>query len=295
MNTCPGLMTGTLRVTDEPDTAMLKALQVSATQHRQLVELERQKQLREITATHAARRASHPNPLARYGRQVYSQSDEDGITLEILRRIGLNTGCFAEFGVGDGTENNSLVLLALGRRGLWIGVQDLAYVPPQDGRLTFRQDWVTADNVVTLGTPHDCGLSDLDVVSVDLDGNDLYFCKALLDAGARPSLFICEYNAKFPPPIRFSIEYDPAHEWQNDDYVGTSLQSLIDLFAKFDYALVCCNAATGVNAFFVRKDQMKKFTDVPETASEIYADPFYQLIPNMGHPRSVRTILNLIK
>jgi hypothetical protein len=43
--------------------------------------------------------------------------------------------------------------------------------------------------------------SDVDVLSVDLDGNDLYFTEALLNV-LRPKLVIVEYNAKFPPPFR---------------------------------------------------------------------------------------------
>ena len=44
-------------------------------------------------------------------------------------------------------------------------------------------------------------VDDIDLISVDLDGNDLYFCEELLKNGFRPSVFIVEYNAKFPPPI----------------------------------------------------------------------------------------------
>src|SRR5215471_2081035 len=62
--------------------------------------------------------AEHPNPINRFGKKCFSQSDEDGITLEILRRIGrLDKGIYCEFGVGNGTENNTLVLAALGWRG----------------------------------------------------------------------------------------------------------------------------------------------------------------------------------
>lgn len=46
--------------------------------------------------------------------KVYSQSDEDGITLAIVRRLDIARGVFAELGVGDGVENNTLVFLALG-------------------------------------------------------------------------------------------------------------------------------------------------------------------------------------
>jgi hypothetical protein len=75
-----------------------------------------------IRAEYAAK-----NPLNRFGAKHFSQADEDGITLEIIRRIGINNGSFAEFGVGNGLENNTLVLLASGWRGFWIGAQDLDF------------------------------------------------------------------------------------------------------------------------------------------------------------------------
>ena len=34
----------------------------------------------------------HPNPLNRCGAKVFSQNEEDGITLEIISRMGLQNG-----------------------------------------------------------------------------------------------------------------------------------------------------------------------------------------------------------
>src|SRR5689334_5694165 len=67
------------------------------------------------------------NPLNRFGAKYFSQADEDGITCEIVRRLGIKNGIFAEFGVGNGLENNTLILLANGWRGFWVGGQDLAF------------------------------------------------------------------------------------------------------------------------------------------------------------------------
>ena len=36
-----------------------------------------------------------------YGKKGFSQTDEDGITLEIIKRMGIKKGIFAEFGAGD--------------------------------------------------------------------------------------------------------------------------------------------------------------------------------------------------
>lgn len=64
---------------------------------------------------------SHPNPLNKFGKKCFSQSDEDGITLEIIRRINIESGVYAEFGVGNGLENNTLILASLGWKGFWVG------------------------------------------------------------------------------------------------------------------------------------------------------------------------------
>lgn len=68
---------------------------------------------------------AHPNPLNKFGKKCFSQTDEDGITIEILRRLELiNNGVYAEYGVGNGTENNTLILAALGWKGFWVGVKN---------------------------------------------------------------------------------------------------------------------------------------------------------------------------
>jgi hypothetical protein len=50
-----------------------------------------------------------PKRLLKYGFRAYSQHDEDGMIHEIFRRIGVSNQTFLEFGVGDGTENNTLI------------------------------------------------------------------------------------------------------------------------------------------------------------------------------------------
>lgn len=239
----------------------------------------------------------HLNPLNRFGKRCFSQSDEDGITLEILRRLGLSKGTFIEVGVGDGRENNTLVLAALGWQGFWVGGEQLAYNPPESTRFRFYQAWVNKDN---LGNIIDTGLAFLnnppvDVLSLDLDGNDYYLIENLLETGLRARLFIVEYNAKFIPPIEFCIDYDPHHAWAGDDYFGASLTSFVNLFKRFDYTLVCCNAHTGANAFFIHNSSIAHFADVPSSLHDLYVEPRYLLANRFGHPVSVKTILKLLK
>ena len=129
----------------------------------------------QLSAAIKQRQQNHPNPLGRFGCKAFSQADEDGITLEILRRLKPQNGIFAEFGVGNGLENNTLALVAAGWRGLWVGGQTLAYDPSGSPVLDFQQAWINAENVVALLQN---GLRNLkteaaDLISVDYFGASL--------------------------------------------------------------------------------------------------------------------------
>ena len=125
---------------------------------------------------------------------------------------------------------------------------------------------------------------------MDLDGNDIYVLEELLKKIDHPSLIIAEYNAKFPPPIRFKIKYDAQFVWRADDYFGASLSEFVHVLKKYSYKLVCCNSHTGSNAFFIKNDFFDLFKDVPQEIEKIYVEPRYQLYEKYGHPQSIKTI-----
>ena len=247
------------------------------------------------------------NPLLEYSGKVFSQSDEDGITFEILRRIGIDKGTFVEFGVGNGLENNTLSLLARDWKGVWFGTgQQLGFDlnPNNITDLNFNvyDSWITKDNIVNLiETGLNCiRETNIDVISMDLDGNDYYFIKEILEAGYNPSVFIAEYNGKFMPPIKFTIDYDEHFHWNGDDYNGASLSLLNELFNKHDYTLVACNIS-GVNAFFVKNEYLSAFEDIPREIEKLFNSPkfFVGCLDVWGHWNSVdgktKVIENIIK
>ena len=122
----------------------------------------------------------------------------------------------------------------------------------------------------------------------------------LLKNNFKPKLFIVEYNAKFPPPIKWTITYNEKHIWDGSDYYGASLASFNELFEKNNYKLVCCNSHTGSNAFFVKKEFEKLFEDVPKDINDIYVAPRYFLHNVYGsnsfsHHQSVKTINKLFE
>lgn len=241
--------------------------------------------------------AGHANPLVRAGKKYFSQNDEDGILQEILRRLGVARGSFIELGVGDGLENNTLLLLMQGWRGGWIGGEALAFtIPDGTDNLFYERGWITLENISQLYATvlAKLGITQPDVLSIDLDGNDLHFLSNLLQTGTRPKVIIAEYNGKFPPPIEFTVTYDPHHEWKFQDWFGASLQSFTNVCNAHGYNLVACNA-TGINAFFVRHEDIAAFTDVAQAVSDLFIAPVEGPRFTCGHPPSPRTVASFLR
>jgi hypothetical protein len=238
-----------------------------------------------------------PKRLERYGFKVYSQNEEDGILQEIFRRIGAPHRTFVEFGAGNGLENNSAYLLSLGWRGLWMDGGDenaalirrgFSYLIDQ-GLLQFKHVFITRDNINELIASAALG-TEIDFLSVDVDGNDLFIWQAI-DA-VNPRVVALEYNAKFPPPHEYSIAYHAEQVWDGTDRMGASLSALTRLSEQKGYVLVGCNIA-GANAFYVRRDLVGDLFATPATAEHLYHPARYYLSPYFysGHLGNSLTIV----
>jgi hypothetical protein len=239
------------------------------------------------------------NPLNRAYRCYFSQNDEDGILLEIIRRIGIeHPSLCLEIGVGDGLMNNTLVLLAHRWHGIWFDIRPLAF-DPSNSRLSFTEAWITVENAAETLARAASGLgkslNDVRVASVDVDGNDYYVVSELLSNTFQPDVLVVEYNAKFPPTADFVMTYNPKHQWMPDtDYFGVSLRSWTGLLAKFDYRLVACNLS-GVNAFYVRNRYSDRFADVPADIEMLFMPGTYRPLHRSGWPTSAKTVDQFIR
>jgi hypothetical protein len=228
-----------------------------------------------------------PKRLERHGFRAFSQNDEDGILQEIFRRIGTAGRTFVEFGVQDGLQNNSRLLLYQGWSGLWIEADRRACDKMQRsfaaelaaGQLQLQRAFVDAENIS--GLIESARLGELDLLSIDIDGNDYWIWEAI---AARPRVVVMEYNAKFPPPTKWVMQYNPKHRWNYSDYQGASLESLNELARKKGYTLVgSCFA--GVNAFFVRDDLVQQHFPEPDVAALYNQARYYtRRFLSAGHP-----------
>lgn len=240
-----------------------------------------------------------PKNLIPYGYKIYSQCDEDGIISEIFNRIGKTNRQFVEFGVGNGLENNTLALLLQDWRGLWIEsskkhvrkIHKSFKDTIQNGSLAVINEYVTKDNInsIIASVIKD---QEIDLLAVDIDGNDYHIISEIKCVS--PRVIVMEYNAKFPPPVQFCMEYNPRYKWCGDDGFGASIKFLELNLALKNYVLVGCSIS-GCNAFFIRKDLIGDQFQGPFTSEHHYEPPRYYLTKLMkGHPTNHRTIDNTI-
>lgn len=233
--------------------------------------------------------------LIPYGRKMYSQNEEDGLIQEIFRRIGTTSRTFLKIGIWDGLGNNTLALLFQGWRGAWIEASRTSVgkiragllKTIRSGALTVVNSFVTRENVNRL-IESAIGRGEVDLLSVDIDGNDYHVFDAIGVLSAR--VVVIEYNAKFPPPIVYCIDYEAGHVWRGDDHFGASLQFLEERFLRKGYKLVACNL-TGSNAFFVRGDLVGDRFLPPFSAEMHYVPARYHLVGfESGHPPAFATL-----
>ena len=238
------------------------------------------------------------NILNKYGKKYFSQNDEDGILLEILKRLNLKNESFLEIGVGglrsnNGTENNTIILLMLGWKGIWIDSQNINLNLSNKSRLIFNKKHITKNNCRETIEKNMKSLNlsknDIKVISIDIDGNDFYIIDCLLKEKFEPDCLIVEYNSKFPPPILYNMPYDENYKWTGYDDQGTSLQYWEDHLKKYNLKLVCCNI-TGSNAFFINKKYLNKFKDIPSNIDKIFYQADYNWFVQTGHKTSTKTI-----
>src|SRR4051812_37089170 len=137
------------------------------------------------------------NDLTRFELRGFSQNGEDGVLVEILNRIGVTNRCFVEFGIQNGTEGNCVLLAdVFGWLGVFIEADDedfAALAAKYDGTgVRTVHDMVTAARVEEIFRAAEVP-EQPDVVSIDIDGNDLYVWDALVEF--RPRVVVIEYNS----------------------------------------------------------------------------------------------------
>jgi hypothetical protein len=194
--------------------------------------------------------------------RYYSQNGEDGILHYIFSLISTTNRRVVEICAGDGVECNAANLLVHhGWRGLlfdgdaaevargnefYRACRSTFVAPP-----TFVHAWITAENVNQLVSGNGFA-GPVDLLSLDIDGNDYWVWKAL-DC-IEPRVVVVEFNTLGGPDHAEAMSYDRDYrlDLSAPPYrCGASLPAFVKLARAKGFRLVGLQSL-GFNAFFVR-------------------------------------------
>jgi hypothetical protein len=203
----------------------------------------------------------------------HAHGGEDRICRGLFERIGTASQTAVEFGARDGISKSNTAYF---REHLhWRCV--LFDAEPRSELV--QQAWITAENINEVFDDAEVP-EDLDLLSIDIDGNDLWVWKALT---YRPRVVVIEYNPKWSPRRRRTIPYDPNRGFRDQtDYYGASAGALVELGKQKGYALY---ESTPSNLIFVQEwfvERPKSVTDVRQRKKKEKVDPHNR--PWVGYP-----------
>lgn len=200
------------------------------------------------------------------GFRVYSEFEEDGIILYVLSLIGFGNRRVVEICAGNGTECMATnLILNHGFDGfLFDGNQrnvehGRAFFKKQkDSFLSpplFHHAWITVENVNRL-LRETGATGEVDLFSLDMDGNDYWIWKAIDEI--RPRFCVFETHNIIPSELSVTIRYEPDFCCWNKpdsrkDYRSASLRAMVRLSQEKGYRLIGAHRY-GFNAFFLRND-----------------------------------------
>ena len=189
------------------------------------------------------------HPLEKRG--VFSHFDEENILKGLVEELGV-TRFYVDIGASDGVSNSNTVRLAING---WEGVcfeydkkkvAKMVYAYKELAQVSVCCAKITPLNVCSFlesyGVPQKFG-----VLNLDIDGYDYFVLEALL-ARFEPCIIVAEVNERIPPPLEFTVLFDPSYFWDTSRFFGQSICKLEKLCKKYQYAIV---ALEYNNAFLI--------------------------------------------
>ena len=212
--------------------------------------------------------------------KVFSQWGEDGILDFICEKIGLAKPKVLEIGAGNFTECNSRflvenrnasVVLVDGRKDLVHNVNSSSL--KWKTHIFAFEEWVTSKNINEIIRSAKNKISNIDIFSIDLDGNDYWIVEA---ADLHEiQLIVVEYNPLFGSDFAVSVPSDDFFNRRAKHhsclYYGASLRAFNHILNQKGFVFIGSNRV-GNNAFFVRQEIVGKINlPIPSDLS-IYTD-----------------------
>jgi SAM-dependent methyltransferase len=218
------------------------------------------------------------------GFRVYSQFEEDGIILYVLSMIGFKSRKVAELCCGAGHECMAAnLILNHGFKGFLFDGSEAnievarSFFNKPDTLLNepvIKRAWINAENVNHVLICSGCE-GEIDLLSLDLDGNEYWVWKAI-DC-ISPRLVVCETQNAIPSNLSLTIPYEANFSYlerpeAEHDFRSASLLAMTNLARKKGYRLIGGHRF-GFNTFFLRNDEGCDL--FPEIMVEVVHDNAY--------------------
>jgi hypothetical protein len=176
------------------------------------------------------------------GGSQFSHLDEENLIKKYLAEAHIDQGFCVDIAASDGiTMSNTYALYKAQWSGLAVECDPwkfsmLATRYTEFPRVRLAKCMVTPENILALldafSTP-----ARFDFLNLDIDGYDFFVLREILSR-FRPSLICTEINEKIPPPVKFTVRWDPNYCWSNDHFYGQSISMLHQLCVEHSYSLV---------------------------------------------------------
>jgi hypothetical protein len=204
-----------------------------------------------------------------FGKDIYSQTGEDGVIAKALEMLPNRDRWSVEFGAWDGKHLSNTYNLVENH-----GYSVVLVEGDPDKFENLRKEYPYRDRAIFVGQfvgwSHDDNLdrilektaapSDFDLLSIDVDGNDYHIWNAVQKF--RPKLVLIEFN---PTSSNRFLFIQPAAPKCNQ---GSSPAALNKLARSKGYELIC---VMGPNLLFVDRQYYSAF-GIPDNSLEIMRD-----------------------
>jgi len=208
--------------------------------------------------------------LLKNRKRYYSQKGEDGLLEFILSKIPEKTKWCVEFGAWDGKylSNTFYFISKKNYKSVLIeGDPEKAQILSDNMKdygsvcinkfVDFKGE-NTLDNILmTTAIPND-----FDLLSIDIDGNDLQIWESLQNY--MPKVVIIEINVRDKPNVERINNPNSGFVWGES---GSSIKSMTELADKKGYSLL---ANISCNVIYIKKEYLKYFYDRPVTPDDVF-------------------------
>jgi hypothetical protein len=207
-----------------------------------------------------------------------SQYGETGIIVYLLKYLDIEPKYCVEFGAGmvhsgrkhKGTANIRYLYDKYESKCLYFDINKRVIDKSEfEYREQIKIETITASNVNDIFSKYEVP-EDLDVLVIDVDGQDYWIWKSL---NYNPKILLIEFNPSLSIEVDKVMHYDEDHyKWRNSNclYYGASIGALKKLGIEKGYSLVY---KTQRNLIFVNKE----FMDVDISLKKLHPEPLKDL------------------